>query len=116
VQVPLGTYTGWNQRSAASGLGWALDRFEGSFQPFARTEAERKSAGDPRPSLEVRYASRAAFIEKTRSAANKTVAAHELLAEDVDDVVAMQAAFYDRIMTHSPGDLSCKYLWPDFFQ
>jgi len=116
VQVPLGTYTGWNQRSAASGLGWALDRFEGSFQPFARTEAERKSAGDPRPSLEVRYASRAAFIEKTRSAANKAVAAHELLAEDVDDVVAMQAAFYDRIMTHSPGDLSCKYLWPDFPQ
>ncbi|WP_449428150.1 alpha/beta hydrolase domain-containing protein [Rhodanobacter umsongensis] len=55
VQVPLGTYTGWNQQSAASGFGWALDRFEGSFQPFARTEAERKSTGDPRPSLEARY-------------------------------------------------------------
>ena len=113
VQVPLGTYTGWNPRSASTGFGWALDRFEGSFQPFARTEAERKSAGDPRPSLEARYGSRSAFIEQTRAAANKTVAAHELLSEDADGLVAMQTAFYDRIMAHSPGDMTCKYLWPD---
>ena len=113
VQVPLGTYTGWNPRSASTGFGWALDRFEGSFQPFARTEVERKSAGDPRPSLEARYGSRAAFIEQTRSAANKTVEAHQLLAEDVDGLVAMQIAFYDRIMAHSPSDMTCKYLFPD---
>ena len=112
VQVPLGTYAGWNERSAATGFGWALDRFQDSFQPFARTEAERKSAGDPRPSLAARYASRAAFVEQTRLAANKAVAAHELLAEDIDGVVAIQAAFYDRIMAHSPDDMSCKYLWP----
>jgi hypothetical protein len=113
VQVPLGTYTGWNERTTATGFSWALDRFQGSFQPFARTEAERKSAGDPRPSIEARYSSRAAFIEQTRSAANKAVAAHELLVEDVDRVVAMQATFYDRIMAHSPNDMTCKYLWPD---
>lgn len=113
VRVPLGTYTGWNARSTATGFGWALDRFQGSFQPFARTEAERKSAGDPRPSLEARYGSRSAFVEQTRSAANKAVATHELLAEDVDGVVALQAAFYDRIMAHSPNDMTCKYLWPD---
>ena len=113
VQVPLGTYTGWNPRNPSMGFGWALERFEGSFQPFARTEAERKATGDPRPSLEARYASRAAFIEKTRLAANKAVLAHELLAEDVDGLVAMQAAFYDRIMAHSSDDKTCKYLWPD---
>jgi hypothetical protein len=113
VQVPLGTYTGWNPRNAATGFGWALDRFEGSFQPFARTEAERKAAQDPRPSIEARYASRAAFVEQTRSVANKAVAAHELLAEDVAGLIAMQAAFYDRIMARSPGDMTCKYLWPD---
>jgi hypothetical protein len=113
VQVPLGTYTGWNPRSATTGFRWALDRFEGSFQPFARTEAERKAAADPRPSIEARYGSRAAFVEQTREAANKAVAAHELLAEDVDGLVAMQAAFYDRIMVRSPGDMTCKYQWPD---
>ena len=113
VQVPLGTYTGWNPRNPGTGFGWALERFEGSFQPFARTEAERKAAEDPRPSLEARYASRAAFVEQTRSAANKAVLAHELLAEDVDGLVAMQAAFYDRIMAHSSDDKTCKYLWPD---
>jgi Alpha/beta hydrolase domain len=113
VRVPLGTYTGWNERSTATGFGWALDRFQGSFQPFARTEAERKSAGDSRPSLEARYGSRSAFVEQTRSAANNAVATHELLAEDVDGVVALQAAFYDRIMAHSPNDMTCKYLWPD---
>ena len=113
VQVPLGTYAGWNPRSATTGFGWALDRFEGSFQPFARTEAERKTTTDPRPSLEARYGSRAAFIEQTRKAANKAVVAHELLAEDVDGLVTMQAAFYDRIMARSPGDMTCKYLWPD---
>jgi hypothetical protein len=114
VQVPLGTYTGWNQRSAATNFGWALDRFEGSFQPFARTEAERLSVGDPRPSLEARYGSRSAFVEQTRSAANKAVTAKLLLTDDVDSLVAAQAAFYDRIMAHSSSDLSCKYLWPEF--
>ena len=112
VQVPLGTYTGWNQNNAGTGFGWAFDRFEGSFQPFARTETERKAAGDPRPSLEARYGSRAAFTEKTRAAASRAIAAHLLLAEDADRIVAAQAAFYDRIMTHSPSDMSCKYLWP----
>ncbi|GAB2543855.1 alpha/beta hydrolase domain-containing protein [Rhodanobacter koreensis] len=112
VQVPLGTYTGWNQNNADTGFGWAFDRFEGSFQPFARTEAERKAAGDPRPSLEARYGSRSAFIEKTRAAANQAVARHLLLAEDVDRTVAAQAAFYDRIMARTPGDMSCRYLWP----
>jgi hypothetical protein len=116
VQVPLGTYTGWNQRSIATNLGWALDRFEGSFQPFARTEAERLSAGDPRLSLEARYRSGSAFVEETRSAANKAVTASVLLAEDVESLVAAQAAFYDRIMAHPPSDLSCKYLWPEFPQ
>lgn len=112
VSVPLGTYTGWNPSNAATGFDWAFDRFEGSFQPFARTEAERASSGDPRPSLAVRYKSRADFIEQTQAAANKAVAAHQLLPEDVNAVVAAQGAFYDRIMVHSPSDLSCKYLWP----
>jgi hypothetical protein len=112
VTVPLGTYTGWNSSSADTGFGWAFDRFEGSFQPFARTEAERAAAGDPRPSLAIRYPSKSVFLDRTRQAAKNAVQARQLLAEDVDGVVAAQSAFYDRIMAHSPSDVSCRYLWP----
>jgi len=112
VSVPLGTYTGWNPSSPDTGFGWAFDRFAGSFQPFARTEAERASTGDPRPSLAARYASKSVFLDRTRQAAHKAVEARQLLAEDVDAVVAAQSAFYDRIMAHSPSDVSCRYIWP----
>ena len=50
MEVPLGTHTGWNERAPETGFAWADARFDGSFQPFARTEAERKAAHDPRPS------------------------------------------------------------------
>lgn len=112
VAVPLGTYTGWNPRNAATGFGWALDRFEGSFQPFARTELERREAGDLRPSLESRYASRAVFERKVRWAADKAVAKNLLLTEDVNQIVAAQGAFYDRVMAHAPQNMGCAYMWP----
>ena len=112
VTVPLGTYTGWNPLNAATGFGWAFDRFEGSFQPFARTEVERKAAGDPRPSLEARYGSRATFLKKAQLAADHAVAAHLLLPEDVDPVVTTQGALYDRIMARAPDDMTCGYMWP----
>jgi hypothetical protein len=112
VRVPLGTYTGWNPREASTGFGWALDRFEGSFQPFARTEAERTASGDPRSSLESRYRSRADFIEKTRAAAHQAVMDRLLLAEDEARVIDAQGALYDRILAHAPDDKSCSYMWP----
>ena len=33
-----------------------------SFLPFARTKAERQARGDPRPSIEERYPSHAAYV------------------------------------------------------
>ena len=56
--APLGTRTGFNTRNDAAGFPWATGRWDGSFVPFARTEAERLAAGDPRPSLAARYADR----------------------------------------------------------
>lgn len=53
-RAPLGTYTGWSLRKAGFGEG-DLCSLQGSFVPFARTEAERAAAGDPRPALETRY-------------------------------------------------------------
>ena len=48
VQVPLGTYTGWNVRKAGFSEGDSCDLI-GAFIPFFRTKAERLAAGDPRP-------------------------------------------------------------------
>jgi hypothetical protein len=113
LQVPLGTHTGWNQRAPETGFGWATARFDGSFVPFARTEAERRRLRDPRPSLQARYRSRADFEAKLRAAAERDVAAGFLRREEVGDIVAAQGALYDRIMAHDPDDRSCTYLFAE---
>jgi hypothetical protein len=56
--------------------------------PFPRTERERQASGDPRVSLEARYADRAAYEAKVRSAAIEVVGRGFLLPEDVDALVA----------------------------
>lgn len=111
MQAPLGTHTGWNLRAPETGFGWATSRFDGSFVPFARTEAERKTANDPRPSLETRYANRDAFIAATRAAAERLVTARLLLQEDFERIVAERAGLYDRILARDPADQGCNYLF-----
>jgi hypothetical protein len=111
LQAPLGTHTGWNMRAADTGFAWATSRFDGSFVPFARTEAERLAAGDPRPSLEVRYASRDAYAAAVSAAANRQVAAGLLLAEDVERTMKENVGLYDRILARDPSDQSCNYLF-----
>ena len=79
--VPLGTRTGFNTRTEAAGFPWATGRWDGSFVPFARTEAERQAAGDPRPSLAARYADRGAYEAKVRAAAADVVGKGFLLPD-----------------------------------
>src|SRR5262245_8607052 len=109
--VPLGTRTGFNTRSEAVGFPWATGRWDGSFLPFARTEAERQASGDPRPSLAARYADRGAYERKVRSAAAAVVGHGFLLPEDVDALVRDAGGLYDRVMVHDPADRSCQYLF-----
>ncbi len=111
LQVPLGTHTGWNQRAPETGFPWATARFDGSFVPFARTEAERRSSDDPRPSIESRYPTRDAFVAKVQVVAKHQVTAGFLLPEDVERAVSENLALYDRIMVHAPEDRSCRYLF-----
>lgn len=113
LRAPLGTHTGWNQRAPETGFPWATARFDGSFLPFARTEAERRALRDPRPSLEARYPTRADFEAKVRAAAAGEVAAGFLLPEDVARAVAENLGLYDRILLHDPQDQTCRYLAPD---
>ena len=79
--------------------------------PFPRTERERQASGDPRAPLEARYANRAAYEAKVRSAATDVVGRGFLLPEDVDALVTEAGGFYDRIMAHDPSDHRCDYLF-----
>ena len=87
LQVPLGTYTGWNLRRA----GFAeneLCGLTGSFIPFAETREERKANHDPRPSLEERYGDHDGYVMAVRAAAARLVAAHLLLPADANLLIA----------------------------
>ena len=112
MQVPLGTRMGFNPRNAAVGFAWATGRWDGSFIPFARSEAERRAAGDPRPSLAARYQDRADYEAKLRASAAAVAAQGFLPAEETDELVRQAGDFYDRIMAHDPADTSCGYLYP----
>jgi hypothetical protein len=89
--VPIGTYTGWNLRTAGYGAGGSCG-FIGGFVPFARTSAERVARGDPRPSLEERYRSHAGFVARVRATAAEQVRQGWLLADDAAAVIAQAEA------------------------
>ena len=81
VQVPLGTYTGWNIRKPGFSEGDSCD-LTGGFIPFFKTKAEREAAGDPRLSLEERYPTHDDYVAKVTAAANDLVSKRLLLPED----------------------------------
>ncbi|HEV7803735.1 MAG TPA: alpha/beta hydrolase domain-containing protein, partial [Burkholderiales bacterium] len=84
LQVPLGTYTGWNQRRA----GLMEDEFcgnPGAFFPFAKTTAER--GADPRRSLQERYGNREGYVAKVATAAQKLVSERFLLPDDAQRLI-----------------------------
>ena len=87
IAVPLGTHTGWNVYREPFPDGELCDR-DGTFVAFARTRAERLAAGDPRPSLEERYGSHAAYVARVEAATAALVEARLLLAEDADRIRA----------------------------
>jgi len=113
LQVPLGTHTGWNLRAPETGFPWATARFDGSFVPFARTEAERLAAGDPRPSLAARYPTRDDYVAKVRAAALRQITAGFLLEEDRERAIEENVGLYDRILSRNLNDSSCTYLYPN---
>ena len=96
--VPLATYTGWNLRTAEIGAPDELYSMTGSFIPFARSKAERLKAGDPRLSIEERYASKQAYLDKVQAAANDLVNGGYLLERDVPLVAARASAEWDFVM------------------
>jgi hypothetical protein len=57
---------------------------QGAVVPFAPTEAARKEANDPRPSVAERYADDDAYLAAVRREAARQVAERLLLAEDAE--------------------------------
>jgi len=93
--APLATFTGWNPRHPEQGAPGDLMSMMGSTLPFPRTRAERLATDDPRRSIEERYPSRAAYLEKARVAALALVAARHVLAEDLDPLVERAGRLWD---------------------
>ena len=81
LSVPRATYTGWNPRAQGYGP-TAFYPLQGAVLPFAPTEAARKDANDPRPSIVARYADDEAYVAAVKREAARAVAERLLLEED----------------------------------
>jgi alpha/beta hydrolase family protein len=88
VAVPLATYTGWALRADG------LDGCDSSGQKldFAKTKAARLASGDPRPSIEERYADHATYVGLVTRTAEALKEQRFLLDEDVRAYVAAAQA------------------------
>ena len=98
LEVPLATYTGWNFRPQGAAE-QAMAAVNGSYLPFAKTRAERLEKGDPRPSIEERYGSRARYVKLVALASQRLVEERLILEEDADRFVeqAMSEPAFDEI-------------------
>ncbi len=85
-QAPLGTYLGWNVTASGYRKGRGCG-FTGGFIPFLRTKAERLAAGDPRLSIEERYATHAGYVAKVREAARRLIEDRFLLEDDAARII-----------------------------
>jgi len=95
IQVPLATYTGWNLRSKEIGAPQLLYDIAGSFIPFPLTRQARTQSGDPRLSIEERYASREDYLAKFEKAADALATDRFLLPSDVPALVKQGTAEWD---------------------
>ena len=86
LQVPLGTYLGWNTIRSGFFAGQGCG-FQGGWIPFAKTKAERLAEHDPRLSLEERYGTHDAYVALVRRAADQAVRDRFLLSADAARIV-----------------------------
>ncbi|MDP9170455.1 MAG: alpha/beta hydrolase domain-containing protein, partial [Acidobacteriota bacterium] len=90
-QVPLGSYLGWNVTATGYNKGKACG-LAGGYIPFARTKAQRVASGDPRLSLEERYAGHDAYVNAVKAAADQAVKDRFLLPDDAARLVREASA------------------------
>ena len=98
VAVPLATYTGWNFTHPASGDPNTLVALAGAYIPFPATRQQREVSGDPRRSIEERYASRQEFLNQVEAKGRELVAQRYLLADDLQPVLRRAGEHWDLLM------------------
>lgn len=109
VQVPVGSFLGWNLRRESAGAPQGLARLYGSLIPFAPTADARRASGDQRLSLAERYPSKDDYLARVNAAVQAQVRDRLLLVTDVPSVVGRASGLYDRIRALPAGEASCRY-------
>ena len=87
--APLGTYVGWNITAGGARPfhQGQICNYVGGMVPFAKTRAARTASGDPRLSLEERYATHEGYVSAVRKATDRALTAKFLLPEDAERLV-----------------------------
>jgi hypothetical protein len=80
--APLATYYPWQLRTGMPAATDRLASFRGTFTPLPRTEADRKAAGDSRPSIESLYGNRTRFMRQVDAGISSLIARRFLLPAD----------------------------------
>jgi hypothetical protein len=96
--VPLATLTGWQFRHERIGAPRTLLAMAGAHIPFPRTRAERERTGDPRLSVEERYASREEYLRQVEAAGNRLAQERYIRKEDVAPIVEAAGKQWDWLM------------------
>jgi hypothetical protein len=99
LSVPLATYTGWNLFNDRSGPIDVLSSMQGSYIPLPRTNADRKRANDPRPSIDERYRDKDQYIGLVSKAALALIDQGFLLAEDLPVMLKNAGRHWDYLAT-----------------
>jgi len=87
IEVPTGTYTGWNLRAEPFGAAGVLSRLDGMYVEFAATKESRNLSKDPRFSMAERYPSHHDYVGRIAQSAIQLYRDRLLLAEDVADII-----------------------------
>jgi hypothetical protein len=83
IEVPMGTYLGWNIRTTEFGGGGLCDE-HGSFIPLSMSDEDADLENDSRPSLLSLYPDYMSYVNKLRDATDSLVSKNLLLQEDAD--------------------------------
>ena len=102
LAVPVGTHTGWNPRSPETSSPEQIVSMLGFTSFFPATQAAREASGDPRLSIEERYADRETYVQQVTDVAQQLAADRYILEEDIDIVVDACAACYDAALSRVP--------------
>lgn len=87
VEVPLGTYMGWNLRADEYGAGGMLAGLHGSYIELTKTKNERLRNKDPRPSIRERFPTREAYLTRFADAVLQLEKDGYLLPSDATDLL-----------------------------